>query len=357
LIRSDRENRDFPMQEDGLAVRKAFVSLCAAALQGDGGHATRQGVLAAKKLNPVIAGRRLGYYRDAAWAVEALRGAGFSDAAIRASGAVRRDVVDALAVPWLDDTGDPAGLLFRRNTALVSPNPHGETLIRYALAGERDHLPLDGAAEARRAGHDRLAIVEGTTDFLALRQAGATDVATSHTCAIRPPQMSRLRDLGFLGLTICYDADFAGFRGMLSAIETGFACGIDVRVARPEQPGEDVDDLINRAGLSAFRARIARSEDGLWVYARSVLLAAGESEDRPAAIADLAARFAQLAPDDRSAAQLEARFWPIIDAEIPLEMRRAAVARVAAAAQGRRLQVSPIGSLLKNRSGSARLWR
>jgi DNA primase len=335
-------------------VRASALDLCARALRGEGGRATREGVLSRKQLGLTVRDRALGYYPGAASLAKALMAAGHASTAIRASSVLRRDVEDALIVPWPDRDGRPGGLVFRRNTAIIAANPYGETEIRYALQGDRDRLPLDGAIPARAAGHERLVVVEGTTDFLVLAQAGVTDVATPHTCAIRPAQLIHLRDLGFRQLTVCFDADFAGFRGMLSAIEGAFACGLSVSVVRPEREGEDLDELVNRAGVPAFRALLAQTEDGLEAYARAILLAAKSTEDPRATVADLAARFAQLAPDEAASASLETGFGEIIDAEIGTAARRAAADRVAAAAGGRRLQLSPIGSLLRNRSGSAR---
>ncbi len=330
-------------------VLEATVSICAGALTGSAGQATRAGVLAQKHLKPSVSPFRLGYFHSANGLQSALRDAGFAELEIRKSGVLRRDVEDALVIPWTDGYGSVQGLVLRRNHPIVTQTPNGPADIRYALIGDRDQLPLQGVTEARAAGHDTLVVVEGSTDYLALRQAGATDVATPHTCFIRPPQHLHLRSIGIRKLVLCFDPDFAGWRGMLSATEGAFAAGLEVSVARPGKEGEDVDELVLRKGLSAFRQSLATAEDGLSVYADAVIAAAAETPDPKLGAADLAARFAILAPHPDAAANLDACFWPKIDAFSGIRLRQAAMDRIAEESAGRRLQISPIGSLLKNR--------
>lgn len=329
-------------------ILETVVTVCANALTGSAGQATRAGVLAQKHLKASVAPFRLGYFRSASWLHSALRDAGCAELEIRQSGVLRRDVEDALVIPWTDGFGSILGLVLRRNQPIVTQTPNGPADIRYALIGDRDQLPLHGAAEARAAGHDTLLVVEGSTDYLALRQAGAMDVATPHTCFIRPPQLLHLRSIGIRKLVLSFDPDFAGWRGMLSATEGAFAAGLEVSVARPGKDGEDVDELVMRKGLLAFRQSLANAEDGLSVYAGAVIAAAAETPDPKLGTADLAARFAILAPNPDAANKLNACFWPKIDAFAGIRLRQAAMDRITEISAGRRLQISPIGSLLKN---------
>jgi DNA primase len=336
------------MQVSASPILDAVAELCARALSSEAGKATRAGVIARKHLRASVAPFRLGYFQNASWLHASLREAGYQELDIRKSGVLRRDVEDALVIPWTDAAGRVLGLVYRRNQPIVTQTPNGPSDIRYALLGDRDQLPLQGSNEARAAGYETLVVVEGSTDFLTLKLAGADDVATPHTCFIRPPQLLKLKAIGFRRLILCFDPDFAGWRGMLSATEGAFAAGLDVRIARAGKADEDVDEFVLRNGLSAFRRSLLDAEDGLSVYAGAVISAAATTPEPKASAADLAARFAILAPSPEAAARLNQEFWPKIDAFAGAQLRIAATDRIAEASAGRRLQISPIGSLLRN---------
>ena len=122
---------------------------------------------------------------------------------------------------------------------------------------------LYGLSEARDAmrKRDRVVLVEGYFDHLALLQAGIEETVASMGTALTPEQAEKLRRL-CPAVVVCYDGDSAGRAATRSALQLLHAQGFRARVARlPE--GEDPHDVLRAQGAAALAARIEEAPDSL----------------------------------------------------------------------------------------------
>ncbi len=121
---------------------------------------------------------------------------------------------------------------------------------------------LYGLFEARKAGQklERLLVVEGYMDVVALAQFGLTNVVATLGTATTPEHLERLyRTVS--EVVFCFDGDAAGRRAAWRALENALPVLRDGREARflflPE--GEDPDTLVRRIGADAFRQQAVES--------------------------------------------------------------------------------------------------
>jgi DNA primase catalytic core len=122
---------------------------------------------------------------------------------------------------------------------------------------------LYGLFQAREAirRKDRVVLVEGYFDHLALVRAGIEETVASMGTALTPEQVERLSRLTDAAV-LCYDGDAAGRNATRGALTLLLAQGFRARVARlPE--GEDPDDLLRQEGAEALAARIEEAPDYL----------------------------------------------------------------------------------------------
>src|SRR5262245_4143247 len=122
---------------------------------------------------------------------------------------------------------------------------------------------LYGLFQAREAirKHDRVVLVEGYFDHLALLRAGVAETVASMGTALTPEQSERLRRLTG-NAVVCYDGDAAGRNATHGALALLLAQGFQARVARlPE--GEDPDDLLRDQGPEGLARRIEEAPDFL----------------------------------------------------------------------------------------------
>jgi DNA primase len=147
---------------------------------------------------------------------------------------------------------------------------------------------LDKAAPAARKS-DRMIVVEGYMDAIALSQAGFADVVAPLGTALTENQIEKLWSMVETP-TLCFDGDSAGQkaadRAMLRAIpmlKPGYSLAI---ASLPV--GVDPDDLLRLKGTAAFQLILETAQplaDRLWTYE----LAQGET-DTPERRAGLKAR-------------------------------------------------------------------
>lgn len=118
---------------------------------------------------------------------------------------------------------------------------------------------LYGLFEARQADNrlERLVIVEGYMDVVALAQFGIRNAVATLGTSTSEDHLSRLFRL-VSEVVFCFDGDKAGRQAARRALETVLPMMIDGRQARflflPE--GEDPDTLVRREGTQAFHDRI-----------------------------------------------------------------------------------------------------
>ena len=171
-------------------------------------------------------------------------------------------------------------------------------------------------ALARQRQPDRLLVVEGYMDVLALTQAGVEGAVATLGTATTTRQVERLfrtvRDV-----TFCFDGDEAGRSAAWRALENTLPALREGRQARilflPE--GEDPDTLVRREGVEAFRRRL-------------------EAESRPVAevlVERLTAGVEMGSLDGR--ARLIEEALPLLQKLPPEALRRLLVERLAGLAQ------------------------
>lgn len=121
---------------------------------------------------------------------------------------------------------------------------------------------LYGIFEAHRSGRpERLLVVEGYMDVLALSQSGIEGAVATLGTATTEAHTERLfrtvQDVVF-----CFDGDSAGERAAWRALEASLPALRDGRQARfmflPE--GEDPDSLVQSEGRERFEARLAKAQ-------------------------------------------------------------------------------------------------
>jgi DNA primase len=122
---------------------------------------------------------------------------------------------------------------------------------------------LYGLFEAREAirKNDRVVLVEGYFDHLALLSAGIQETVASMGTALTPEQSERLRRLCPRAI-VCYDGDPAGRNATQGALSHLLSLGFEAAVARLPA-GEDPDDVLQREGPAALARAIEEAPDSL----------------------------------------------------------------------------------------------
>ncbi len=119
---------------------------------------------------------------------------------------------------------------------------------------------LFGAREAIRR-RDRVVLVEGYFDHLALLRAGVEETVASMGTALTPEQAEKLRRLTPRAI-VCYDGDPAGRNATRSALQLLLAQGFEVAVVRLPA-GEDPDDVLSREGPGRLASAVDEAPDYL----------------------------------------------------------------------------------------------
>jgi DNA primase len=167
-------------------------------------------------------------------------------------------------------------------------SPEGDLFKKGAL--------LYGLHLARNAisKQDRVAVVEGNTDVIALRQAGFEPVVASMGTALTEKQLRELSRLT-RKVYLCFDADAAGQDATLRGMELAAAQGFDVKVVtlpRGQDPADAPDGFENRLGdaesylLYRVRLELERAADRQegWIRAQDVLKRFDDSPQRQDAL-------------------------------------------------------------------------
>ncbi|NLE23529.1 MAG: DNA primase [Actinobacteria bacterium] len=128
---------------------------------------------------------------------------------------------------------------------------------------------IDKAKAAARQ-EDRVYVVEGYTDVLALAQAGVINVVASMGTALTEQQLDRLRRLTRT-VYLCYDADAAGVGAMQRALELGRRMGLALHVVRIPDGLDPADYVLSGAGGDGFRTLADHAETLLQFHVRLAL--------------------------------------------------------------------------------------
>jgi len=120
---------------------------------------------------------------------------------------------------------------------------------------------LYGMDKARKAAGqlDRLILVEGYFDVMALSQAGINNVVAPLGTAITSEHVQTIRRIAKT-VVLLFDGDTAGVKAVLRTLDLFLNTGLTVKVmVLPE--GDDPDTFVRRQGLEAFIQLEARASD------------------------------------------------------------------------------------------------
>jgi DNA primase len=206
---------------------------------------------------------------------DAARGQGFSEQELLDAGLVvpgRRGGVydrfrDRIVFPLADDRGRTLGFGAR---TLGDEKPKYLNSPETALYHKSEALFGLHNAKAAAGRDDRVYVVEGYTDVLALGQAGIENVVASMGTALTEQQLKRLARLS-RELFLCFDADAAGVGAMSRALGLARRLGLSLHVVRMPEGLDPADFVLSGAGADGFRELAARSETLLQFHVRLVL--------------------------------------------------------------------------------------
>jgi DNA primase len=125
-------------------------------------------------------------------------------------------------------------------------------------------------AKAAAGKEDRIYVVEGYTDVLALAQAGVTNVVASMGTALTEQQLKRLVRVT-RNLYLCFDADDAGLGAMSRALSLANRLGLTMHVVRVPDGLDPADYILAGKDGDAFRQLAAQADTLLQFQVRSVL--------------------------------------------------------------------------------------
>jgi len=228
-------------------------------------HEPAQRYLAGRDIEAAAIERfELGYAPEAWHGVDQhLRGKGFSEGEIAAVGLLAGEgerrydrFRNRLMFPIHDRRGRPIAF-GGRNMGELGPKYLNSPDTALFHKGRE----LYGLYQARKQRPERLFVVEGYTDVIALSQAGlAGAVATLGTATTQA--QARLLFQAAAEVVFCFDGDPAGRQAAWKALQAVLAEMRAGRQARflflPE--GEDPDSLVRGSGLEAFTALAAAAE-------------------------------------------------------------------------------------------------
>lgn len=132
-------------------------------------------------------------------------------------------------------------------------------------------------ARAEIGKADRVFLVEGYTDVMAMHQAGVENVVASSGTALTEGQIRLLRRFTH-NITVLFDGDAAGIRASLRGIDMLLAAGMNVRVALfPD--GDDPDSYSKKVSSEEFQRYV--NEDSQDFLAFKIDLLSADIGDDP----------------------------------------------------------------------------
>jgi DNA primase len=243
-------------------------------------------------------------YAPSAWdrMLRASRGSGFSDEELLTAGLVQRSknrpgqVYDRFRERIMFPASDVRGRVRGFGARAMRDNQRPKYLNTSdgVLYHKREVLFGIDLARAPAAKADRMILVEGYTDVLALHQAGVRNAVGIMGTALTEEQVAELERVAHV-LELCLDADRAGQDAMLRAARLAGARKLELRVVGlPE--GTDPADLAERDGAEAIRSLVESSKPFVVFNVDRILARADTrtAEGRERALQELAPVLEQL---------------------------------------------------------------
>ena len=236
-------------------------------------------------------------YAPSAWdrILRASRTSGFSDEELLATGLVQRSknrpgqVYDRfrerIMFPAVDARGRVHG--FGARAMRDNQRPKYLNTSDGELYHKREVLFGIDLARSAAARADRMILVEGYTDVLALHQAGLRNAVGIMGTALTEEQVTELERIAHV-LELCLDADRAGQDAMLRAERLAKLRKLELRVVGlPE--GTDPAELVEREGAQALRTLVEDSKPFVVFHVDRILERADTSsaEGRDRALQEL----------------------------------------------------------------------
>jgi DNA primase len=213
----------------------------------------------------------------------AARAAGFSDGELLDAGLVlpgkREQPYDRfrgrIMFPLADDRGRTLGFGAR---TMGDEKPKYLNSPETPLYHKSEALFGLHAARAEAGKEDRVYVVEGYTDVLALVQAGVHNVVASMGTALTEQQLQRLSRVT-RNLHLCFDADAAGLDAMRRALTLGRKMDLSLHVVRVPDGLDPADYVLSGAGGAGFRRLADEAQTLLQFHVRLAL--ASHDLDKP----------------------------------------------------------------------------
>lgn len=129
-----------------------------------------------------------------------------------------------------------------------------------------------GLANARQAAtrEDRVFVVEGYTDVLALNQAGLKNAVASMGTALTASQIKEISRFS-KNVFLAFDADAAGQRAMLRALELSRELSVNIKVVEIPLGNDPADMVLSPGGASDFLKFADRALTLLEYHVRTTL--------------------------------------------------------------------------------------
>ncbi|HJZ86625.1 MAG TPA: DNA primase [Polyangia bacterium] len=215
---------------------------------------------------------------------------------------------DRIMLPVIGRSGEVVGF----GSRLLDPDAKDRKYVNSpesTLYHKKDQLyGLHAAREAIRK-RGRVVVVEGNFDVLALHQAGLDEAVAPMGTALGPDQLGLLKRMAQT-VVLLFDADAAGRKATLEAIELCARGGVEARVATLPQTGEkvDPDSFVRSRGAEVMRALIDQAPPAIEHFLDEVAAAAEPSvPGRVKAIQQVKGLL--LAVDDPTARELYVRHF------------------------------------------------
>ncbi len=236
-------------------------------------------------------------YAPSAWdrMLSASRASGFSEEELLATGLAQRSrnrpgsiydrFRERIMFPAVDARGRVHG--FGARAMRDNQQPKYLNTSDGELYHKREVLFGVDLARAAAAKADRMILVEGYTDVLALHQAGLRNAVGIMGTALTEEQVSQLERIAHV-LELCLDADRAGQDAMLRAAGLARSRQLELRVVGLPD-GTDPAELVEREGAEALRTLVQRSKPFAAFHVERILDRAdlGSAEGRDRALDEL----------------------------------------------------------------------